>query len=310
MEDNWSDTVWEVCTHCSTLHRREQASFDIYVPFVLGVWLFLFDRWSVGSTTKKTTKAVLLCMAVQVVLPLVATLATFDVGLVLHVLVVRMAQMPMTQPQNSWVSEQGLRYWLVLAKGCIWQSTINWAVTLGTQISGDLRQRRPLMVLQNNAGRYATMCLHTVGSAALMVVLHNHELCRWSTWLLLSAIMRRVMMKPVMDPSLRQLLHLPACLGPAKFGPLIRVLELPFFLKVHQLVVVALDNSAGGAEEMMAMMPLVSMLVYSKLLLDLWTLGKHVFGTSLALLTRRAVTVPPCNLQQRAAPAGFSVARG
>jgi len=48
-----------------------------------------------------------------------ATFLTFDAQLML--LILKCGDMPMTQPEGAWVSENRLRFWLILAKALLWQ---------------------------------------------------------------------------------------------------------------------------------------------------------------------------------------------
>jgi len=98
----------------------------------------------------------------------------------------------------------------------------------------------------------------------------------------MAAMIRRIIMKPLLDPKQRALLHLPAGLG--KILPLVRVIELPFFLKVHQMVVVAFDSIS--TRDGYNMLPILVFTTYIKLLADLCTMGKHALATLRASLAR------------------------
>ena len=195
--------------------------------------------------------------------------------------------MPMTQPKGTEISMSTLQSWQMYSKGCLWQVTIHFCYTFTTRLQHDLR--RPLKY-RATPSEYTLMALHAIGSLALLYLVQDHELCRWVTWFLLAAMLRRFVMKILTDAKLRSLLRLPQVVQ--RFAPLLRLVELPYFLKVHQLVVVALDNSSGGTGDMMAgTTTLVAMLVYSKLVADLWLLAKHAAGCLLGLVaaaTRRA----------------------
>ena len=104
---------------------------------------------------------------------------------------------------------------------------------------------------------------------------------RWSVWFLLAALLRRVVMKPIMDPRIRELLGMPTWVQ--HVAPLLRLMELFYFVKVHQIVVVALDNASGSAN-MVVMAPTMALLAYIKLVADLWIMGKHAISCIQQLL--------------------------
>lgn len=271
--------VWEACTASSNQIRRHGNNSDLLAPLAIAILLMGIEH--ALNKQNRRLRAILLPLLNSVLL-LILTLYTFDHRLIMSVL--SCDSMLMTQPAETWVRESSLPVFLAVTRACMWQAGFTGVRRLVAVVLADVtarsRSKKYQAVHCPAPSEYARLGLEVAGALALAVVLQGHEVCRWAVWTLIAAAGRRMVMKSLSDPHIRTALGLPGLIG--TLLPVFRLCEVPFFLKVHQIAMVALDSVGGtNYQAQSVMLPIMTLVIYARLVMDMYHLARQLGVTLL-----------------------------